>query len=75
MGNLFLGDVPADFSTVRDASPPPAFGAHGQMIRYNMLINPRTAGGRLSPLEFFADSEKTAARIAANFAIAVQPTI
>ena len=27
------------------------------------------------PLRFFADSEKTAARSAANFAIAVQPTI
>ena len=39
-------------------------------------INPRTAGGRLSALlRFFADGEKTAARRAAKFVIAVQPTI
>ena len=40
-------------------------------------INPRTAGGRRlsAPLKFFADSEKTAARSSAKFAIAVQPTI
>ena len=40
-------------------------------------INPRTAGGgRLSaPLRFFADSEKTAARSAAKFTMAIQPTI
>ena len=36
----------------------------------------RTTGGRIStPLRFFADSEKTAVRSAAKFAIAVQPTI
>ena len=39
-------------------------------------VNPCTAGGRIStPLRFFADSEKTAARSASKFAIAVQPTI
>ena len=40
-------------------------------------FNPRTAGvGRLSALlRFFANSEKTAARSAAKFAIAIQPTI
>ena len=40
-------------------------------------INPRTAGGGagIRPLRFFADSEKTAARSAAKFFIAVQPTI
>ena len=41
------------------------------------FINPRTAGGGgyQPPLRFFADSEKTAARSAAKFAIAIQPTI
>ena len=43
------------------------------------IFNPRTAGGGgypPPPLRFFADSEKkTAARSAAIFAIAVQPTI
>ena len=43
------------------------------------LVNPRTGGGGVDfnppPLRFFADSEKTAARSAAKFAIAVQPTI
>ena len=41
-------------------------------------INPRTGGGVISPpppVRFFAVSEKTAARSAAKFAIAVQPTI
>ena len=32
-------------------------------------------GGGYPPLRFFADSEKTAARSAAKFAIAVQPKI
>ena len=32
-------------------------------------------GGGYPPLRFFADSEKTAARSAAKFAIAIQPTI
>ena len=46
---------------------------HGE----TQILNPRTAGeGQIStPLRFFADSEKTAARSAAKFAIAVQPTI
>ena len=42
------------------------------------MLNPRTVGGgdfNPPPLRFFADSEKTAARSAAKFAIAVQPTI
>ena len=41
-------------------------------------LNPRTGGGLIStppPVRFFADSEKTAARSAAKFAITVQPTI
>ena len=42
-------------------------------------FNPRTGGGGWfqppPPVWFFADSEKTAARSAAKFAIAVQPTI
>ena len=40
-------------------------------------INPHTAEGAVihpPPLRFFADSEKTTARGAAKFAIAVQPT-
>ena len=44
----------------------------------NTFLNPRTGGGGVDfnhPLRFFADSEKTAARSAAKFAIAVQPTI
>ena len=47
------------------------------MLRWVSPFNPWTAGGRISPptLRFFADSEKTAVRSAAKFAIAVQPTI
>ena len=43
-----------------------------------LSFNPRTGGGGVDfnpPVRFFADSEKTAARSAAKFAIAVQPTI
>ena len=45
--------------------------------RHPYKLNPRTAGGAdiPPPLRFFSDSEKTAARSAAKFAIAVQPTI
>ena len=42
------------------------------------ILNPRTGGGvdfNPPPPRFFADSEKTAARSAAKFAVAVQPTI
>ena len=51
-----------------------------QYSRKNTFFNPRTGGGGVDfnpppPLRFFADSEKTAARSAAKFAIAVQPTI
>ena len=42
-----------------------------------LINNPRTAGGGavIHPLRCFADSEKTAARSAAKFVIAVQSTI
>ena len=44
--------------------------------RFDVHINPPPAGGAvIRPLRFFAGSEKTAARSAAKFAIAVQPTI
>ena len=44
----------------------------------SLTLAPAGGGGLIStppPLRFFADSEKTAARSAAKFAIAVQPTI
>ena len=41
-----------------------------------LTLAPAGGGGDFNPpLRFFADSEKTAARSAAKFAIAVQPTI
>ena len=47
-----------------------------QITDHAELLTRARPGGRLSaPLKFFADSEKTAARSAAKFAIAVQPTI
>ena len=58
--------------------PLPRYDGRGSFRRFCEDFNPRTAGGgRISPppLRFFADSEKTAARSAAKFAIAVQPTI
>ena len=39
------------------------------------LTRARPGGGYQPPLRFFADSEKTVARSAVKFAIAVQPTI
>ena len=43
--------------------------------RKQILTRARPGGGYPPPLRFFADSEKTAARSAAKFAIAIQPTI
>ena len=59
------------------------FGSQNRQLDSNRpkfgrnTLNPRTAGGAVirPPLRFFADSGKTAARSAAKFAIAVQPTI
>ena len=48
-----------------------------QIFPDTLYVNPRT-GGRVDfnpPIRFFPDSEKTAARSADRFAIAVQPTI
>ena len=48
------------------------------MLSWDCPFNPRTGGGvdfTPPPVRFFPDSEKTAARSAAKFAIAVQPTI
>ena len=48
-------------------------------VQSNKWLNPRTGAAGVvdfnPPVRFFADSEKTAARSAAKFAIAVQPTI
>ena len=39
------------------------------------LTRAQPVGAVIRPLRFFADSEKTAARSAAKFAIAIQPKI
>ena len=47
-----------------------------KILKIIVIFNLRTAGGGgYPPLRFFTDSEKTAARITAKFAIAVHPTI
>ena len=46
------------------------------LVTFYFLTRARPGGAVIRPpLRFFADSEKTAARSAAKFAIAIQPTI